>query len=612
MRETGIHDPVKISAEIPDRALLEDKPGAAAITYFFITRAAQRAWEAINQQLDEPRGALFCICGMVGSGKTHFLNYVIGLSQHAGALNAEPARNLTLVVDAAGRGKNLEQQVIEKLARELSGTANEAAQLWRRLSGREALTAAFDQARRQGVKAIVVAIDFGDTDLCSDHASLETLSALAINLKHPKLTVVMAGRGRTLANALTFTVAPEDDEILEVAIERARHLGERSAQIVEDAYARFDLGEAHAIYPFHPASQIVLQFCAARCGVARMAQMVREILSPWHARKDFSRLIFPGDLMLSAMMRGTVEDRIGENGLIALGRAHDAAGALAEPMSCVARQAVDSLALHALSADAEPLELRDLALHIPAIVADRICTPGALAEALREVALRSHGAILLGSDSSTATFNPRAVGGPEVVAFNAAQALMRRFDSTLIPAQELSEVKAQLKRLGQAMANALEETFRNRAILDGALRETGRGLSPDQERQFADFVALVEAGAQGVVECGADPGRREAALKVVDEYEALATLTGFVPRLRAIREYLAATGLQANLTDGARDKRLIALETECHLLTVAANAFSSTDASRKFEALEASFQRFKWTYVKFYRSSHELWRQEMD
>ncbi len=195
MRETGIHNPVRISAEIPHRAPLEDKPGVAAITYFFITRAAQRAWEAINQQLDKPRGALFCIDGIAGSGKTHFLNYVIGLSQRAGALNAEPARNLTLVVDAGGRGGNLEQRVIEKLARELSGSVNEAAQLWRRLSGKEALVAALDQARRQGVKAVFVAIDFGDTELGCGHESLETLSALAINLKHPKLTVVIAGRG---------------------------------------------------------------------------------------------------------------------------------------------------------------------------------------------------------------------------------------------------------------------------------------------------------------------------------------------------------------------------------------------------------------------------------
>jgi hypothetical protein len=613
MRDTGMHDPLQISAEVPDRALLEDKPGAAAITYFFITRGAQRAWEAINQQLDMPRGALFCVYGMAGSGKTHFLNYVTGLSQHAGALNAEPARNLTLVVDAAGRGGNLDQRVIEKLARELSGSANDAAQLWRRLSGKEALVAAFDQARRQGVKAILVAIDFGEADFGSGYASLETLSALAINLKRPKLTVAIAGRGQPPENAHTFTVAPEDDEILEVAVERARHLDERSVQIVEDAYAGFDLGETPAIYPFHPASRIVLQSFAAGCGVARMAKIVREILIPWQARKDFGRLIFPGDLMSSPMMRAAVGDRLGESGRIALGRACDAAGTVVEPMSCVARQAVDSLVLHALNPEAEPLELRDLARQVPAIAVDQICSAGALADIPREVAVLSRGAILFDADSNNATFNSRAAGGPEVVAFNAALPLARRFDSTIIPAQELSEIKAQTRKLSQAMANALEETFRNRTILDGALRESGRGLSPDQERHLADFVALVEAGAQGVVECGADPERREAALKVVDEYEALATLAGFVPRLRAIREYLAATGLQADLSDDStRDKRLIALETESHLLTVAANAFTSTDGSRKFEASEARFQRFKWTYVEFYRSSHEIWRQEMD
>src|ERR1700749_2011612 len=115
MRETGARELIKIAAKIPDRALLEDKPDATAITYFFITNAARRAWEAINQQLNNSRGALFWLGGPAGSGKTHFLNYVLGLSQRAGAVTAEPARNLTIVVDLDRRAGTVEQQMLERL-----------------------------------------------------------------------------------------------------------------------------------------------------------------------------------------------------------------------------------------------------------------------------------------------------------------------------------------------------------------------------------------------------------------------------------------------------------------------------------------------------------------
>jgi ABC-type molybdenum transport system ATPase subunit/photorepair protein PhrA len=126
VRETGARELVKISAKIPDRARLEDKPDASAITYFFITDAARRVWGAINQQLNNSRGALFWLGGPAGSGKTHFLNYVLGLSQRAGAVTAEPARNLTIVVDPDRRAGTVEQQMLERLAHELNGAGNKA------------------------------------------------------------------------------------------------------------------------------------------------------------------------------------------------------------------------------------------------------------------------------------------------------------------------------------------------------------------------------------------------------------------------------------------------------------------------------------------------------
>jgi hypothetical protein len=615
-RETAVDDPVRIAEEIADRMVLESAPGAAVVAGFVITRAAQRAWEAINRQLSNARGALFWIDGPSGTGKTHFLNYVIALNQRAGSLGAELARNLTLAIRVEGRATNVEQLLLQGLAEELSGVRHKAA-LWRRLTGREAIAAALDQAHRQGVRAVTVAIDFGDAKIDAAEARLQMLAALATSLRHPKLTVIAAGRNPPSPVTSAFTVAPEDGEVLTVAIGRARHLDETLRPAVEGAYRGLDLGAygGHAIYPFHPASLSALRALNGVAGaVAPLARLVREVLLPWHARRDFARLIYPSDLMLSATARINAESRMGESGRAALRLAYGAAGALDRPSSDIARQAVDTLMLRELGADAAPLGIEDLKARLPALAAGVARDAGpTIVETIRAITMRSRGAILFDSESQTARFNSRAAGGPEVAAFNAARPLACRFDSTLAPAHEMPELRAKLKRLDDAMASALEEAFRNRETLEVAAREAGGRLSTDHHRHFADFIALAEAGPQALIECGADADRREAAMKTVANYEALALVAGFVPRLRAMREYLTATGLQADLSgDPGRDRRLVALETECQLLRVGVNLDVAITTPGKFDALEARFQKFKWTYVQYYRLAHESWRLEMD
>ncbi|HXZ88127.1 MAG TPA: hypothetical protein VEF07_06125, partial [Candidatus Binataceae bacterium] len=616
-RETAVNDPVRIAEEIADRMVLENAPGAAAVASFVITRAAQRAWEAINQQLSDARGALLWIDGPSGTGKTHFLNYVIALNQRAGTLDAELARNLTLAIRAEARAGNVEQLLLQGLAQELSGVRHKAGALWRRLSGRDAMAAALDQAHRQGVRTVTVAIDFGDAKIGAAEPGLEMLAGLATSLKHPKLAVIAAGRNPPSVATSTFTVGPEDGEVLTVAIGRARHLDESLRPAVDGAYRGLDLGgyDGHTIYPFHPASLSALRALngAARA-VAPLARLVREVLLPWHARRDFTRLIYPSDLMLSATARTNAESRLGESGRAALRLAYGAAGALDGPSSDTARQVVDTLMLQELCADAAPLGIEDLRARMPPLAAGGAHNAGpTIVEIIRAIAMRSRGAILLDSESCTVRFNPRAAGGPEVAAFNAALPLACRFDSTLAAAHELPELRAKLKRLGDAMASALEEAFRNRETLYAAARESGGRLSPDHHRHFADFIALAEGGPHALIECGANADRREAAMKTVADYEALALVAGFVPRLRAMREYLIATGLQADLSgDPGRDRRLAALETECQLLRVGVNLDVAIAAPGKFDALEARFQKFKWTYVQYYRLAHESWRLEMD
>ena len=226
--------------------------------------------------------------------------------------------------------------------------------------------------------------------------------------------------------------------------------------------------------------------------------------------------------------------------------------------------------------------------------------------------VRSRGVIFFDAQTGAARFDQRAGEAPEVAAFNAAMPLMRCFDSALEPAREARELKTKLRRLGNAMANVLEGACRNRELLVTAMREAETSLSPAQEKTFDDFVALTESGARALINIGADPERRELAMRTIAGYEATTALAEAVPRLRAMREYLNATGLHAVLEDSpARDRELSALETECQLLLLAASPAVLSN-SRNFDALEARFQKFKWTYVQHYRTAHERWRAEME
>src|SRR5260370_9947777 len=61
-----------------------------------------------------------------------------------------------------------------------------------------------------------------------------------------------------------------------------------------------------------------------------------------------------------------------------------------------------------------------------------------------------------------------------------------------------------------------------------------------------------------------------------------------------------------------RDRQLAALETECQVVGGMIDPAELGGAARNLDALEATFQKFKWTYVQFYRSAHEQWRIEME
>jgi len=611
---------IELGPEIADRMTLASVPDGASVGFYVLTRGAQRAWEAINAQLDGSHGDLFWIAGPAGSGKTHFLNYVYTLADRAGSLSAEPARNLACALEIGGQVKpgNLDRHLLEMIARELVGDRQGAAPpLWRQMRGGEALGVALDQARRQGVKSITAVIDFGAAESEPAVAHLKTLAELAHNVKQPKLLAIAAGRGNPPKFASSFPVAPEPDEEMQVAIGRARKIADAAIKVIDDLYRGIDTRayDSRAIFPFHPVTVDTLNgLASAASSVALRARLVRDALVRWYEAKSAHRLVYPADLMHSDEVRRVVETRIGEAGRAALEISHAAFAAVDAQRREAAQEIVDTLALRLISGDSPWLELEELRERIPAFAEEHgHGVLPVLADLLGRIAPRTRGVIVFDPQSQKASFDPRGAGAPEVAAFNAALPLIRRFDSTLTAAQEMPELKAKLKRIGDAMASALEGAFRNRETLEAAMQEAGRKLTDDQAKTIAEFITLAEAGPQAVVQLGADEDRRKIAIQTVAAYESLAALAAAVPRLRSMREYLQATGLQLRYEDDpTRDRQLAALETECQVVGALIDPAALAGAARNLDALEATFQKFKWTYVQFYRSAHEQWRIEME
>lgn len=618
IQETAVREPIKVGPEVVERMTLESAPDAATVGCFVLTNGARLAWAAINQQLSGYHGGFFWINGGGGTGKTHFLNYIIALGSRAAPLSVEAGRHLVLAIEISGpaAAPEVDRMLVDAVARELTG--NKRGDLWQTMKGAEALQLALESARRQGVKTVTAAIDFGYTSSEPAAAYLSSIGEMARSLKHPQLIVIAAARNKAPegAQVRTFTVAPEADEVMAVAIGRARRLEDGAVHVVDEAYRRLNIGdeEARVIFPLHPAAVAALRaLVSSPETIARLARMVREVLLTRRETAVFRPLIAPADLMRAEAVRMAVEAKLGNIGRAALRIANTATEAVGETERDRARQVVDTLMLHAIAGGAPPLTLEELGARIPALAAAARGPGPTLPALLEKLAQRSNGVILFDARASSARFNPQAADAPEVSGFNVALPLICRFDSTLTAVGEVSELGPKLKRLGDAMGSALEGAHRNRDLLLGAQREAGGSLSAEQQRAFADFMAIAESGPRALIEIGADADGCETTLHVLAAYEALAVIAGAVPRLRAMREYLDETQLRTRLEeDPKRDQELQKLETNCEMLRAATNPAALTNAARSLDALEARFQTFKWTYVQHYRPAHEAWRIEAE
>lgn len=240
----------------PERLNLRAEPGADTVASYVLTHAAEHSWQILNQHLAEPEGAVFWIGGPAGCGKTHFLDYLIALQSRAGALEAENARRLICTLEMAGRvhPAELELHLLRVIAEQI-GADYKSGNFWQGVRGAAGLKIALENARRLGVRTVLVAIDFGLSEFVDAEDFFAVLAEVAAKFSQLKLTVIAAGRSAPPAIARHLEVAPRDPrEELSVALRRARRLTADAEHAAADAYAGVDTAGfvPDAIFPFHP------------------------------------------------------------------------------------------------------------------------------------------------------------------------------------------------------------------------------------------------------------------------------------------------------------------------------------------------------------------------
>lgn len=611
----------------PERLRLETTPRVSTVASYVFTRAAERSWEVLNQHLAEPQGAVFWIGGPAGCGKTHFLDYVIALQRRAGALDAQNIRRLVCGLELAGRVSAAEAELflLSVLAEQIGGDPRSSGDLFRQMRGAAALNVGLETARRTGIRAVTVAIDFGTSQCESAADFFKMLAQVAASFHQVKFTVIAAGRATAPEATRALAVAPRDaNEETIIAVRRARRLVEDAELDAGIAYAGIDTAglAPDSIFPFHPLTLSALRAIATRpnpagessdpATIVSLSRLAREVLSsPIFAGaggggESPARLIYPPDLTMNAVISSQITALLAEAGRAAWKIARDRIADLDGYEKDLAREIIDSLIMENVCGGTAALAIEELQSRVPMVARSGTADERTLAAVrglLRRLEVSTGDVIRFETDA--ARFDPEAAGAPDLAAFNAALVLARRFDPRLGLARDREGLDARLKRLEAAMADAVEAAIRTRNVLASALTEANLEM-PAANR------------AAAMLEAAADRSYLASAIQIADAYEAIAAACASMPRMRSMRESLTATGLraapgEAGLSESvSRESAVASLETECELLRVELGPRILTGPPRSLDAMEARFQKFKWTYVQCYLSAHERWRLKME
>jgi len=341
---------IEFGPPVADRIALEAAPSAGVVDFYLLTEAATRAWGAISASQTSNVSRVLWVSGPAGVGKTHFLNYVMALEERAATKKGRRAI-IRLALGAHARAYDLEQRMFESLAREIGG-GDAGAMLWRRLHGGEALGVAFEQAYRVGIRAIVVAIDFGAGDAAAWDGYFAELARVAARSRDVAFNVYVAARSRAPASAVALEVAPADGrERMLAALARARRVIDEAAAVA--LYDGRDTGrfDPRAICPFDSrAIETLSDLAGETASVAALAKLAAAALAAFCENVAESRL---RPLLAVELMKAAPVAK----------RAHGAAHAM-EERGC-ARAIVDALMLARLGGGERTLSLGELRSRLP-------------------------------------------------------------------------------------------------------------------------------------------------------------------------------------------------------------------------------------------------------
>jgi hypothetical protein len=601
---------------------LETTPNPATVESYVLTRAAEQAWRRINSNAPSSDREIYWIHGAPGSGKTHFLNYVLALERRAGFGGADHGRRITCDLDVAGRSsaENTERLCLEVLARELAGDPRSRI-IWREMRGPTAISVALEHARRMGVRSITIAFDFGPDDCAEAMPFFATLAAGASEPHDVRLRIFAAVRDRPPDVALAFEVGPADsNEAAIVALRRTRRLAGGSSKAVARTYRGVDTNgfDPQDIYPFHPATVRALASLARPPGtLAAISWLAREVLRDGELRigsaTSADKLVYPARLMRTRVVTAGIESKLGDSGRAALVIVRAAVAAFNRDERDAAVDIIDTLVVQRASAGASRLAFDVLAAQLGASARrteDKVWSSTFLGGVVAKLVDSTHGVI--DADGAGIRFEPGAASAPEIAAFNAAITLVRRFAPDLALVRSVAELDVAVAGLREAMADAVEKAAGDAEVLKPEMAASGALLAAEQEQTIAGYIALAEAGPARLLETASDSVRAAQAARLISEYEAVSLVAAAVPKLRAMREYVEGTRLGVSAdADLAADREIAGLQTDCHLLSVELGPRALAAARSSLDALEARFEKFRFRYARHYRMAHAKSQHEM-
>jgi hypothetical protein len=602
------NDLYKLDEPVAERIVLETAARESTVQSYFVTRAAQRTLSLITQRMESGSGDGFWLADPPRMGKTHFLNYWIALRAQL-ARAQDGGRELVLAFDCSqpGSAGRLESDLLAAMARELGGSERRGTPLWRRIGASAGLQIALGEARRAGVRAVSIVVDFGTNPA---PAFVADLVQIARGSRHPSIVLIVAGAGVPPPDAVISRVGPADTaEQITIALARARSLDPRWSTMAR-LYQGIDLQpfSAAEIFPFHPETVRGLAALFQPLTIAGLARAARDVLSV-HRQPDC--LVYPCELFEAAQTKGIIHERLGADGRHSLHDGYGAIQRMARARRPFAEQIVRTLALAHLCGKAPALELDELAQLLPPSHAPRMDRnkTGAerLAGILPELARLSSGAIAI--SPAGAVFVPAHADGADLERFNRALPLLRLFDPALAPAERKSQVDQELERLDRALSNLIEEAHGVIDALDRFAVACGAGLTAEVRHTVESFIEILNGGTTGLLALDADPSGYERARSAWSAYRELAAAAAFVPALFTMKEYLERTRLEPEKLDSRKAPEIAGLAAEKRLLEAELGAQAPYSKAR--ESMAARFEKFKWTYLEVYRTAHDQWRLEM-